>query len=81
MYPAESVTPKVRAANMLWMCDPVRSSDPEEGCPSNCVAQNYLPYITIEYEARNFPEDSWTIVPCERHSSLFRNCPDARGRN
>jgi len=44
--------------------------------PSNCVAHNFLPYETVEFEARNFPEDSWIPSPCESHRDLFAGYPD-----
>lgn len=71
-----SGAPKYRTAQMLWLCDPARSSDPEEGCPSNCIAQNHLPYTTVEFEPKNFPEDAWILVPCDEHRHLFTSYPD-----
>jgi len=78
---AERDLPKYRSARMMWICDPVRSKDPEAGCPSNCLATNLLPYTVIEYDPEKFPEDSWVLVPCEKHADSFRNYPDVTTRN
>ena len=64
---------------MLWMCaGPVDHDDSEEECPSNCVAQNELPYTTLAYDAASFPDDTWILVPCEKHSEIFAAFPDVR---
>ncbi len=64
----------------MWICDPVRSTDLEAGCPSNCIAQNRLPYTTLEFNAKNFPNDTWILVPCDQHRDWFDDYPDAAAR-
>ncbi len=68
--------PEYRSARMLWICDPVNSADPNGDCPSNCMAWNRLPYGTVEFNPKNFPEDTWVLVPCEKHADLFMGYPD-----
>lgn len=68
--------PQHRTARLIWRCDPQRSLGEKAGCPSNCIAQNQLPYSTVEYDPKNFPEDTWVVFPCELHGNLFAAYPD-----
>ncbi len=81
MWFVEREVPKYRSARMMWICDPVNSEDPEAGCPSNCLATNLLPYSTIEFDPKNFPEDTWVFYPCEKHADTFRSYPDVVARS
>jgi len=47
------------------------------GEPSNCMAYNSLPYTTVEFDPKNFPANTWMLVPCEKHSALFESYPDS----
>lgn len=40
------------------------------------MAWNRLPYGTVEFNPKNFPEDTWVLVPCEKHADLFMGYPD-----
>jgi len=73
--------PQYRTARLLWICDPIKTADPEAGCPSNCAAMNRLPYTVIEYDPKNFPEDTWVLVPCEKHADRFESFPDVAPRD
>ncbi len=65
---------------MLWMCEgPSDRDELDKDCPSNCVAQNKLPYEMLAYDAASFPDDTWILVPYEKHRELFATFPDARG--
>jgi hypothetical protein len=60
---------------MQWICGAEKTSDATE-CPLNCMAWNRLPYETVEFEAKNFPPDTWEVVPCNKHEKLFTSYPD-----
>lgn len=61
---------------MQWICDPEKTRDATQ-CPRNCMAWNRLPYETVEFDAKSFPQDTWEIVPCDIHVGLFASYPDA----
>ena len=77
-YGPETIVPEHRMARMMWTCDPLATVEADPCVrPSNCAGANLLPYSTIEFDPYNFPEETWIIVPCERHSPVFSSYPEA----
>lgn len=73
MWGPDVKVPDHRVARWLWLCDEAGVVNEGE-CPDNCSAHNLLPYSTVEFDPYNFPEGTWVLSPCDKHSRIFLDC-------